>query len=85
LVRDYANATNLRVKLDMISDTVKIAVHDNGRGFDAEAIFNEPDEVQDPRSKALVALRERFSLVAGSMAVHSNETDGTLVRLELPT
>jgi two-component system sensor histidine kinase DegS len=85
LVRDYANATNLRVKLDMTSDTIKIAVHDNGRGFDAEAIFNEPDDVQDSRSKALVALNERFNLVAGTMNVHSNETDGTLVRLELPT
>jgi two-component system, NarL family, sensor histidine kinase DegS len=85
-VRDYADASNLRVRLDLSTSAIKIAVHDNGRGFDAEALFDETrdDDVQDARSKGLVALKERFDLVGGSIVVHSNETDGTLIRLELP-
>jgi len=85
MVRDYANASNLRVRLDITTQTIKIAVHDNGRGFDAEALFDEAlDGPQDPRSRGLVALRERFELVGGTMVVNSNDTDGTLVRLEIP-
>ena len=85
MVRDYANPSNLRVRLDITGDVVKIAVHDNGRGFDAEALFDEAaGGTLDARSKGLVALRERFDLVGGTMVVHSSDTDGTLVRLELP-
>jgi len=85
MVRDYANANSLRVRLDISGDIIKIAVHDNGRGFDAEALFDEhANEPQDARSKVLIALRERFDLVGGTMVVHSGDTDGTLVRLELP-
>lgn len=83
--RDFANASEISIKLDIGSTAVKIVVEDNGRGFDTEAAFaNEDGHSQDPRVQSLMALREKFELVKGSMSVVSNESDGTTVRLELP-
>jgi two-component system sensor histidine kinase DegS len=84
--RDYANATNVSIRLDMTSNTIKIQVVDNGRGFDAESIFTggEDQPVADPRAQSLVTLKEKFELVGGSFSAQSSETDGTTIRLELP-
>lgn len=83
--RDNASASHLKVRLDMNSNMIKIGVQDDGRSFDAEAIFSDEDtHVQDSRAQGLLTLREKFELVGGSISVTSSEGDGTLVRLELP-
>jgi two-component system sensor histidine kinase DegS len=84
--RDYANATNLSIRLDMTGNTIKIQLVDNGKGFDAEAIFTGPDDQPsaDTRVQGLVTLKEKFELVGGSFSAQSSETDGTTIRLELP-
>lgn len=84
-VRDYAAATRMAIRLDMTGNMVKIAVQDNGRGFDAQAIFEMEDGQLDSRAKGLVTLKERFELVKGTVSIQSSEADGTLVRLELPS
>lgn len=84
--RDFAGASQLKVRLDMTSTPLRIAVQDNGRSIDAEAIFSDEEvRVDEPRLRSLMALKERFDLVNGSMSVNSNESDGTLVKLELPS
>ncbi len=84
--RDYASANELMVRLDMASDRIKVDVEDNGRGFDAEVIFNSSDETHvEPRSQGLITLKEKFELVGGSVSVSSGEKDGTRVHLELPS
>jgi two-component system sensor histidine kinase DegS len=85
LARDYANPSQLVVKLDMSSQRIKASVEDDGRGFDVESAFGGDDGYQDGRVQSLMTLREKFELVNGSVVVQSNETDGTLVRLELPS
>jgi len=67
----------------MTGQTIRIAVQDDGRGFDAEAIFEMEEGALDTRSKGLVTLKERFELVNGTASIQSSENDGTLVRLEL--
>lgn len=84
LARDYANPTEISIKLDIGNTVVKIAVEDNGRGFDADAALNGEEGYQDPRVQSFITLKEKFDLVRGSVAITSNETDGTSVRLELP-
>ncbi|GAB4508878.1 MAG: sensor histidine kinase [Anaerolineae bacterium] len=84
MVRDYANASRLAVKLDLTGGSVKIAIQDNGRGFDAQSIFDSDEHVQDPRAQSLITLKEKFDLVKGRVIIQSSEADGTLVRLELP-
>lgn len=83
--RDYANPTEIEIKLDVSGSVIKITVQDNGRGFDAEAAFSSHEEhIQNPRIQGLVTLRERFELVGGGASIQSSETDGTTVRLEIP-
>lgn len=81
--RDYASPSELVVKLDMSSDRIKVTVGDNGRGFDPEIAFADETHL-DSRSQSLFTLREKFELVGGSMVIHSAETEGTTVILELP-
>jgi two-component system, NarL family, sensor histidine kinase DegS len=82
--RDSAGAPYIKVNLDAGETTVKITVHDNGRPFDAEALFEEDGgHLEDARSQGLITLKEKFELVGGTMSAHSGE-DGTHIRLELP-
>ncbi|MFN8527258.1 MAG: sensor histidine kinase [Anaerolineae bacterium] len=81
--RDYANATELSIRLDLSGSRIKIQVEDNGRGFDADAAFSGEEGHQDARVQGLITLRERFELIGGSMQVVS-APEGTTIRLELP-
>ncbi len=83
--RDHASATRLVVKLDMSGDRIKTSVEDNGRGFNAEAIFSGEENHQDARAQDLITLKEKFELVGGSVAINSDEANGTVVRMEIPT
>jgi two-component system sensor histidine kinase DegS len=83
--RDYANANKMSIRLDMGSERVKVTVEDNGRGFDAEAALSGQEGVTDPRAQSIITLKEKFELIGGSLAIISSETEGTTVRLELPT
>ncbi len=84
--RDYGNATEISIRLDMSTDRIKIDVMDNGRGFDAEAVFMSmgEDVHPDARAQGLMTLREKFELVGGQVGVTSSENEGTSVHMELP-
>jgi two-component system, NarL family, sensor histidine kinase DegS len=83
--RDYASATRMKIRLDMTSNIVKVLIEDNGRGFDASLVNSPEDTHQDGRVQSLVTLREKYELVNGKVVVQSGESEGTTVRLELPT
>lgn len=85
--RDFANATKINVKLDMGAERVKVTVEDNGRGFDVQAALSADGDAHnaDARSQSISTLKEKFELVGGGLSVISSETEGTVVRLELPT
>jgi two-component system sensor histidine kinase DegS len=83
--RDYGQATQIFISLDISGDRVKIEVDDNGRGFDANSIMEEEASPVEPRAQSTLTLKERYELVGGNLQVSSSETDGTQVRMELPT
>lgn len=87
LARDYAAPTEIDVQLDMSATEIRISVEDNGRGFNAEGIFegSEEDTYTDARVQALRMLKSKFELVSGTLDVRSDENEGTTVRMELPT
>lgn len=87
MAREYAAPTEIDVQLDMGSSQVKITVEDNGRGFDAEGMFDSGDDERytDARVQALRMLKSKFELVGGTLDVRSDENEGTTVRMELPT
>jgi len=83
--RDYASANKVSIRLDMGSERIKVTVEDNGRGFDAEAALSGQEGISDPRAQSIITLKEKFELIGGSLQIISSETEGTTVRLELPT
>jgi signal transduction histidine kinase len=62
-------------------------VEDNGRGFDVQAAMMGDNDAHnaDPRIQSVATLREKFELLGGSLSMTSSETEGTVVRLDLPT
>jgi two-component system, NarL family, sensor histidine kinase DegS len=82
--RDYAQATQMKIRLDMSGKRIRILIEDNGRGFDPELIASR-EETQDARVQAIITLKEKYELIGGAVMVSSNETEGTTVRLELPS
>jgi two-component system, NarL family, sensor histidine kinase DegS len=87
LARDHAQPNKLTVKLDIGQERVKATVEDNGRGFDVQATMTQGSnegQANDPRAQSILTMKEKFELVGGSLSVVSSETDGTIVRFELP-
>jgi two-component system sensor histidine kinase DegS len=82
--RDYANANEINIRLDMSTERIKVDVEDNGRGFDAQAAMSGDEIHLDPRAQNIITLREKFELVGGTLVVSSSETEGTNIHLELP-
>ena len=80
-VMKHADATQVTVSLTYDDAEVRLAVQDNGKGFDTEA----------PRAPSaegggfgLVGMRERTRILGGDLAVHSHPQNGTLVEANLP-
>ncbi|MBC8171734.1 MAG: sensor histidine kinase, partial [Anaerolineae bacterium] len=82
--RDYAQANQVKIRLDMSGNRIKILVEDNGRGFDSDSAFAGEENHGSPRIQNLITLREKYELVEGTVVVDSRENEGTTVRLELP-
>jgi len=75
-VARHAGATHLRVQLEATDDLV-LTVHDNGRGFDAQATGANGHF-------GLQGMRERAEMMGGALEVQSAPATGTTVRLVLP-
>jgi two-component system sensor histidine kinase DegS len=82
--RDYGQAAQIKIRLDMTGNRIKVLIEDNGRGFDADSAFSGEETHNEPRVQGLITLREKYELVEGTVVVDSTETQGTTVRLELP-
>jgi signal transduction histidine kinase len=76
-VARHAEATEVRVSLQLSEGCLQLVVEDNGRGF-------SPHDLQKPRSLGLLGMKERAAMVKGSLTVESLPGRGTTVRLEVP-
>ncbi len=78
-IRDHAQATQVKISLEMDDTRARATVEDNGKGFDAKAVFSGPQ-----RTIGLTALKERVELLGGSLTIDSQPGSGTRVALEIP-
>ena len=77
----HAEATRVAVLLDANEKEVSMIVEDNGRGFSAnEAISDE----KLPKRLGLLGIRERLSLVAGTLEVESAPGGGCTLYIRAP-
>ena len=79
-VRDHAQATEVKIMLDMGEHLVRVSVEDNGRGFDPESISKD-----EAKKYSLPMLQERIEMVGGSMELESAAGEGTRVAFSIPT
>jgi len=79
-VRDHAQATWVKIMLDMGEHLVRVSVEDNGRGFDPESISKD-----EAKKYSLPMLQERIEMVGGSMELESAAGEGTRVAFSIPT
>lgn len=87
MARDYASPTELKITLDMSGNSWRVSIEDDGRGFEAENIFDESESegYNDARVEQLKMLSSRWKMIGGTIDVSSDETAGTRIRMELPS
>lgn len=72
----HADATMAGVDLNVVGRNIKIRVSDNGKGFD--------NGKTSKKGIGLSSMRNKVSLLNGSMQVSSNAGKGTVVKIEMP-
>ncbi|MFN8422185.1 MAG: ATP-binding protein [Anaerolineae bacterium] len=75
----HAGATAVKVAFDRMAGGVRVAVEDNGAGFDANAL---PQGISG--GLGLVGMRERLELLGGQLTVDSAVGRGTTLIATLP-
>lgn len=79
-VREYAQATQVKVTLDIDDHQVRAAVEDNGKGFDPAGL-----QPKDGAGRGLLLLQGRIEQVGGSMNFDSQPGKGSRVSITVPT
>jgi two-component system sensor histidine kinase DegS len=79
-VREYAQATQVKITLDMDDSQVRATVEDNGRGFDPAGL-----QPKDGEGRGLLSLRDRVALAGGSIEFDSEGGKGSRIVVVLPT
>ncbi len=74
-VLKHAAASSVSVTAQMIDRQVRIAVQDNGRGFDPDAVSG---------GRGLTGMRERIQLLGGEIEVVSEPESGTRIMARVP-
>jgi len=79
-VAKHANATSCRVYLQRLTETVRLKVEDNGKGFDVRQVM-----ARHLRSGlGLLGVQERVSEFGGTFRIESEPGQGTRLIVELP-
>jgi len=77
----HAEATQVRVQLQLSDSMAIVQVEDNGKGFDVEAALSE-EGVR--RNLGLHGMAERATLLGGTFTIRSQPGQGTCVHVEVP-
>lgn len=77
----HAQANNINLEIDFSGDQVKLAVWDDGIGFDAPKML---DEFARKGHFGLLGLTERAELIGAALEVKSRPGQGTRVQITVP-
>jgi two-component system sensor histidine kinase DegS len=73
----HAQATTMKITMDISESEVRAQVEDNGRGFD-------PQSVPDDARMVIKALRERMEMLGGSFIIDSAVGQGARISFTVP-
>jgi two-component system sensor histidine kinase DegS len=78
-VRNHANASQVKVTMDLDDVRVRVVVEDNGKGFDPAAVFTAQH-----KTIGLPTLKERMELLGGQLEIESQPGQGARLVIECP-
>ena len=73
----YSGVQHFEVRIQGSLGEIQLTVHDDGAGFDAESAMSS-------QGLGLISMRERVSLVNGTMSIISKPGGGTEVSVRVP-
>jgi len=76
-ITKHAEATKVQIHIIFDPEEVRVAVEDNGRGFDVH-------EIKRQKSWGLIGMEERATLLDGKFYLHSGPGNGTMVEIVIP-
>ena len=79
-VAKHAEASRVRLSLSSGPAGVRLAVNDDGRGFDGDGVA----DAEDRHSYGMVGMRERAELIGASLTITSWPGRGTTVEVVVP-
>jgi two-component system sensor histidine kinase DegS len=75
----HAKATQVKVIYTRNKKKIRFAISDNGKGFDSDAIFNEPQKI----GWGLLLMKERARAIHGKLFVDSQPGKGTTITVDM--
>jgi len=79
-IREHAQASQVKLTLDLDENRVRSIVEDNGIGFDVNSILNQPED----KHIGLRTLKEKTELLGGQFLMESSIGQGTRAVVDLP-
>ena len=76
-ITKHAEATEVQIHIIYEPEEVRVAVEDNGRGFDI-------GQYKEKKSWGLIGMQERTTLLNGKFYLHSSPGRGTMVEIVIP-
>jgi signal transduction histidine kinase len=76
----HAQATQVRVTIAELGDTIRMEIADNGKSFAVEKTLL----AKNNKRLGLVGMRERIEMIGGTLCIISAPGEGTTVRAEIP-
>jgi signal transduction histidine kinase len=73
----HAKATQAKISISLKNDKLFISVQDNGVGI-------QVNRLDDKSALGILGMRERASIVGGTIRIASNPGKGTTVRISIP-
>ena len=77
---EHGQASTVQINVDMAEAQVRVAVEDNGSGFEINDVLNSPDADR----LGLATMRERIDMLGGEIRFDSSTGRGTKISFELP-
>lgn len=77
----HAQASKANVAIGRASDNIRIAVEDNGIGFNVEKLYGDSGKIE---TFGLFSINERINYLGGTIKIMSRPKQGTLVDLIVP-
>ena len=84
-VLKHARASNVSVSVEHRPEEVRVIIEDDGIGFDPEAVSRKPENGSPAKPcLGLSGIRERLSLLAGTLTLESSLGVGTTLFVRIP-